>query len=542
MFLRTRGVATKFILVVLVLVAIIMLLQALLVLNSANTSQAKQAEGFIGRLKFEQEQQELVFAEALRKKGESVADLLAQTGGALIGSYDFDGLQRLADNAGKDADIVSVVFMSPEGMALAEMRDGQGSGAALRKDIHFADAPVGAVELGLSYAAVEENIAEVSRRIEEQVRTTQEEMAAATLRLVAVSIGMGLFILLALCATIYGCLSWFVMKPVGRIVAGLDENASQVNAAAGDLSGAAHSLAEGAARGAASLEETSASLEEVSTMTRRNADSAVECNSLMGEVNMLVGQANSSMASQMTAMGEISRASEETSKIIKTIDEIAFQTNLLALNAAVEAARAGEAGAGFAVVADEVRNLAMRAAEAARNTATLIEGTVQKVKEGEAHLVRTNADFSGVADLAAKVGALVGEIAVASGEQTQGLDQINTAVAEIDRVTQQTAASSEEAASASEELNAQAKYLKNHVQELVSLLGGDRGNLLVAAARPRGGSSNERGAAQPSGPRLTSGGRARGKAVPAKALPAVAPAKTKPKDVIPFDDEEFKDF
>jgi methyl-accepting chemotaxis protein len=171
------------------------------------------------------------------------------------------------------------------------------------------------------------------------------------------------------------------------------------------------------------------------------------------------------------SMAEITKASEETSKIIKTIDEIAFQTNLLALNAAVEAARAGEAGAGFAVVADEVRNLAMRAADAAKNTANLIEGTVKKVKDGSELVSRTNAAFKQVAGSSAKAGDLVAEISAASSEQAQGIGQINTAVTELDKVTQQNAANAEESASAAEEMSAQAETMKGMVDELVAIVG-----------------------------------------------------------------------
>jgi methyl-accepting chemotaxis protein len=171
-------------------------------------------------------------------------------------------------------------------------------------------------------------------------------------------------------------------------------------------------------------------------------------------------------------MQAITQASEETQKIIKTIDEIAFQTNLLALNAAVEAARAGQAGAGFAVVADEVRNLAMRAADAARNTAGLIDGTVQKIRDGSELVIRTNEAFKRVSDGTGKAAQLVGEIAAASSEQAQGITQISTAVSEMDKVTQQNAANAEESASSAEEMSAQAAQMREVLGELIAVVGG----------------------------------------------------------------------
>jgi len=207
-------------------------------------------------------------------------------------------------------------------------------------------------------------------------------------------------------------------------------------------------------------------------MTKQNAGNADQANRLMAEAKQTITLANNSMEGLTASMGEISRASEETQKIIKTIDEVAFQTNLLALNAAVEAARAGEAGAGFAVVADEVRNLAKRAAEAAKNTAVLIEATVKTVHEGAGLVAKTNGEFGRVSQSVSKVGELVDEIAAASQEQAQGIDQVNKAVAEMDKVIQQNAANAEESAAASKEMTSRAEQMKEFVDDLGALVGG----------------------------------------------------------------------
>jgi methyl-accepting chemotaxis protein len=267
-----------------------------------------------------------------------------------------------------------------------------------------------------------------------------------------------------------------ISRPIDHIIVELDGAADQVASASGQISSSSQQLAEGASEQASAIEETSSSLEEMSSMTKQNANNSNQANQLMKGTNETVSRAGQSMGKLSASMREISTASEETSKIIKAIDEIAFQTNLLALNAAVEAARAGEAGAGFAVVADEVRNLAMRAAEAAKNTANLIEGTVKKVKEGLEMVDKTEQEFREVAVGVGKSSELVGEITAASQEQAQGIEQINKAVSEMDKVVQQTAANSEETAAASEEMSAQAGQMKHFVGELKTLVDGLKSN------------------------------------------------------------------
>ncbi len=325
-----------------------------------------------------------------------------------------------------------------------------------------------------------------------------------------------------------------LVKPINRIVMGLSDGSDQVASASAQVSESSQHLAEGSSEQASSLEETSSSLEEMSSMTKQNADNANHAKAMMNEARGVVEKANAQMAQLAEAIGQITRSSEETGKIIKTIDEIAFQTNLLALNAAVEAARAGEAGAGFAVVADEVRNLALRSAEAARNTSDLIEKTIKAVKNGNEMTASTQEAFRANAELSGKISQLVDEIATASEEQAHGIQQVNTAVAEMDKVTQQTAANAEESASAAEEMNAQAQQMRMYVEELAAVVGvdmsrsGSSGMPLVASE------DRKQALPEPVAKKKTKIRREGEKT-----------ARPKPGDIIPFDQEDkesFKDF
>jgi methyl-accepting chemotaxis protein len=377
---------------------------------------------------------------------------------------------------------------------------------------------------------VQDLLRQISPKAEQHAGEVKKDTAAQSGRAVKLAI-LGMILGAAAALTLGIVSSRSITRPLNRISDGLSEGADQVASASTQVSSASQSLAQGASEQAASLEETSASLEEMAAMTRANADNANEANILMTEAGRVVHQANQSMTDLIKSMKEVSAASEETAKIIKTIDEIAFQTNLLALNAAVEAARAGEAGAGFAVVADEVRNLAMRAAEAARNTANLIEGTVGKVKQGSDLVGKTGEAFSQVANSSGKIKELVAEIAAASAEQAQGVDQINKAVNEMDGVTQQVAANAEESASASEQLTAQSEQMKMVVGDLMAIVGG-HANGYNGSRESQGSLRGRLAGRQPAIPR------------PEPKLLGL-PHKGKgaaPEEVIPLEEESLKDF
>ncbi|MCF8143278.1 MAG: hypothetical protein K9N21_05090 [Deltaproteobacteria bacterium] len=331
-----------------------------------------------------------------------------------------------------------------------------------------------------------------------------------------------------------------IARPIENIIVGLTDGSDQVASAAHQVSAGSQSLAEGAAEQAASIEETSSSLEEMSSMTKKNADNANEAKTMMTEAGQIVEKVNQHMTDMADAVQEITKSSEETGKIIKTIDEIAFQTNLLALNAAVEAARAGEAGAGFAVVADEVRNLALRAADAAKNTSNLIENTIKAVRNGNSLTQSTQEAFSENMEIGKKVGHLVEEISAASNEQAQGIEEINRAVTEMDKVVQQVAANAEESASASEEMSAQTEQMQVFVAELSAMVGAKsiRKSKVSSSAKTAGSSSTEHVRSS-----KTAVKKRQQKSDKLKALSA--PGKkndARPEETIPMDDDDFKGF
>lgn len=259
-------------------------------------------------------------------------------------------------------------------------------------------------------------------------------------------------------------------RRLNQIAGSLGSGSDQVAAAANEVSTASQSLAQSSSEQAASLEEVSSSLEEMSSMTKQNSENADQADRTAVEAQEAAEKGSQAMGKMSQAIDLIKNSADETAKIIKTIDEIAFQTNLLALNAAVEAARAGDAGKGFAVVAEEVRNLAQRSAEAAKSTAALIEGSKSNASNGVSVCQEVKNFLDRIVDRIQKVSSLVGEVSAATKEQTKGIEQINISVAEMDKVTQTTASSAEESAAAAEELSSQAATMRAMVQQLLELV------------------------------------------------------------------------
>ena len=302
-------------------------------------------------------------------------------------------------------------------------------------------------------------------RLEDDKRTAgSQEATARWTAIVVIVLAIGL-----------GVAGLFVVQQLNRtlrrLTQELSDGAEQVAEAAAQVSTASQELAQGASEQAAALQETSSSTEEINSMVKKNAENSQGMAQLMTRASSNVGEGNVKLEEMLSSMQQINASSEKISKIIKVIDEIAFQTNILALNAAVEAARAGEAGMGFAVVADEVRNLAQRCAQAAKDTALLIDESIGTSHDGNRKLEDVSKAISAITQDTGEVRTLVDEVSTGSQEQARGLDQISKALSQMEQVTQKTTANAEESAAAGEQLHAQADTLRGIVDRLTQLVG-----------------------------------------------------------------------
>jgi methyl-accepting chemotaxis protein/methyl-accepting chemotaxis protein-1 (serine sensor receptor) len=315
-------------------------------------------------------------------------------------------------------------------------------------------------------------LSDAGKRLALQQNKIVTQRADAETSLVAPARYLSL-LMIALSLVVGGIAAWMIRGLVHTLSASISElrdGADQVANAASQVSSSSQSLAQGASEQAASLEETSASSEEINSMARKNTDNSRLTAELLAQSQLRVASANQYLGEMVLSMNDITESSNKIGKIIRVIDEIAFQTNILALNAAVEAARAGEAGLGFAVVADEVRSLAQRSAQAAKDTARLIEDSISKSTDGRSKVTKVASAIQAVTEDAMRIKVMVDEVSLGSDEQSRGIDQIGKAIIEMEQVTQTTAANAEESAAAAEELNAQSETMKDVVNRLHAMV------------------------------------------------------------------------
>jgi methyl-accepting chemotaxis protein len=301
--------------------------------------------------------------------------------------------------------------------------------------------------------------------------TMLREQTGAARHQVIVSMALGLAVALML-TVVVALILRATIRPLGGVFDHFDRGAAAITRTADHLAHSSQLLAKGVSENTAAVLEAISSLEEMLTLAKRNAGHSVKANDLMTETKAHVGEANGAMREISRAMEEIHDSSRASSQIIKTVEEIAFQTNILALNAAVEAARAGEAGVGFAVVADEVRNLANRSAEAAKNTAQILAGSMNRINQGALLVKNTEERFAAMVVTADQMESIVAEIAQASQSQAKDIQHIHQSIALMDKVTQENAAGAGETQSLSASLTHQAALLSQALEEMVAILKG----------------------------------------------------------------------
>ena len=440
-------------------------------LGASNKSLHQLSDNFLEHIKNEQKEEAKLLKACLKQKGESMMVLISRVSGPLLYDFEHDAVKRFAQQILSDSDIEGVIFYNAKGKMLAKHPNKKTEGLKISQDIIFEKEKVGMVEIYLSEENVNKNINAVSTRVNSLTNKIDYLQKKESRSIIILTLFLSIGAIVILCLIIYFVLSFYIIKPIAKNVVMLTKGADRVGRAIEQVISLSEQVADGAKNQAITTEDANNSLKETTDMTTQNEDRAQKANELMTKANESVNEASNSMAELIKSMGDISKTSEETFKIIKTIEEIAFQTNLLALNAAVEAARAGEAGAGFAVVAEEVRNLAMRSGEAARNTGNSIQASVDGIQRGTGLVNKTNDDFSRVTKGVQEVGGLLNEITSAFTDQTNGIRNVEGSMKQIDSITQQNLGSVEGTSEAAQKISQQMEDFRNIVMELVSLVG-----------------------------------------------------------------------
>ena len=466
--LKRKSIMFKTMFIICSINIVLIAILSALTIKITSRSQQEQSKAFIDAFRTEHKNEEQMLQSSFDKKCKAIASLMALNAVNLIESFDYDALEVIAKNAAEDDDINHVTFYDKDGTAITP-HEGNCLNA-FNYDIISENEKIGWVEIDRNDSFIKNKMSALSERIDNLVTDSEKsrkQSAAKVMQIVIITAVIGL---LTLCGIIFVMLRKHVIKPIQNLINKVESTSVTVNHVSTSISDNSRSLSESANHQAASLQETSASLQEVSSVTKSNTANSDNAKTLSYQAKQLANDGCEETSKLNKAVSEIQASTEDTVKVIKIIDEIAFQTNLLALNAAVEAARAGEAGKGFAVVAEEVRNLAIRSAEAARSTSGMIERAVKNSQIGAEIAVNVNKKLEDISISIDKATEIVDKIANDAIEQSNSLENINQAVAEIDQITQKNAEDARSGVDESQSLTQQASDLDNIISELSELV------------------------------------------------------------------------
>ena len=466
--LKRKGIMFKTMFIVCSVNIILITTLSIITITFTSRSQQAQSQEFIDAFRSEHKNEEIILTNSFEKKCKSLASLMALNAVNLIESFDYDALEIIAQNAAQDDDINHVTFFDKDGAEITPHKgDCQNT---IKFDIISEGNKIGWVEIDRNDQFIKDKMADLSARIDNLVEKSEQSRKESKAEITSIIVIASTGGLLALCAIIFIMLKMHIVNPIQKLINKVENTSNIVNRASTSISNNSKSLSDSATHQSASLEETSASLQEVSSVTRNNTSNASTAKDMSFKARIMANEGSEETAKLTKAVTEIQSSTEETVKVIKIIDEIAFQTNLLALNAAVEAARAGEAGKGFAVVAEEVRNLAIRSAEAAKSTSGMIDRAVKNSQIGAEIAVTVNSKLQDIVESIETTSDIVDRIATDAIEQTNNLDSINNAVAQIDQITQKNAQDAREGVDESLSLTRQASELDVIVSELSELV------------------------------------------------------------------------